>query len=114
MPPVQGAIDRIADALRRLADVTDAVQNTSIAVTHVANQHERLANAAHQGAEQVGRLATAAEGAVQALGPAAATAAGAVDRMAGAAERFVTLCEREGPLFVRAVERIAQRGGGDG
>lgn len=101
MPPApQGAIDRIAAALHRLSEVTQAVQNTSVAVTHVANHHERLADAAHLAAGHVGTLAQG------------------VGRMAGAAERFVALCERLEPVVeavalrdmpLDVLERIAKR-----
>lgn len=93
-------MERIANALAMLGQATHAIQNTSIAVTHVANHHEVLAQGAH-------RLADVAEKAATHLGGAVEVAA----RMAGAAERFVVVVEREAPRFVDAVVKLADRDG---
>jgi hypothetical protein len=106
MPPAT-TMERIAAALSRLGEVTEAVQNTSLAVTHVANHHEVIGKAAHLGVAQLGRVADAAMTAGEYLAGAAVQAAASVDRMASAADRVATVIEQEAPRFVRAVEKLA-------
>lgn len=87
-------MEKMARALHRLSDVTEAVQNVSIGVTLTANAHEVIGQAAAHAAQQVERIADAATSAAVgfvALGAAATKAANAVDRMA-------TVAERLGPL----------------
>lgn len=84
-------MDRMARALQRLADVTEAVQNVSIGVTHTANAHQVIGESAAHAARQVERIADAATSAAVgfvALGEAATKAANAVDRLATVAERL--------------------------
>lgn len=86
-------MDRIAKALARLGEVTAAAQAISIAITHVANHHEVLGKGAAEGASRLGEAIQVA------------------DRLAGAAERFVTVVEREAPRFVDAVVKLAEERG---
>jgi hypothetical protein len=91
-------MERIAQALARLGEVTQAVQNTSVAVTHVANHHEVLA----RGATEM------AEGAKLAAGH-LASAVGVAARLATSAERFVAVVETQAPRFVDAVVKLSER-----
>ena len=105
--PPMSTMDRIAHALGRLGEVTEAVQNISVGVVHVANQHEVIGKAAGAGAAQLGRVADAAVAAGVGIAQAAMQGAQAVERMAGAAERVAAVVEAEAPQFRRALERAA-------